>query len=172
VHLVLGACREGPLTPLAGSALVVGFGNSLVADDGVGLAVVERLRAEGLPEGARAEEGGQDSLHLRALWRGESEVWLVDALCRGAPPGTIHRMGHDELLAMPQGHAAAHRLSLPESLRWLALAYPEMSALRYRLWGIEPERLTPGEGLSPAAALAVAAVALEIRRAWSRADRA
>lgn len=149
--------------------LVVGFGNSLAADDGAGPAVVDRLRvrqrAAALPEGARIEEGGQDSLRLPALWSGEPLIWLVDALSRGAPPGTIHRIGHDELLAIPQSHAGVHLLSLPESLRWLAVGCPEMGGVRYRLWGIEPARLASGEGLTPAVALAVAGLALEIERA-------
>ncbi len=145
--------------------LVVGFGNSLVADDGVGPAVVDRLRVAGLPGEVRVEEGGQDSLRLTTMWAGEPWIWLVDALSRGAPPGTIHRIGHDELLAIPQGHGAVHQLSLPESLRWLTLSYPEMAEVRYRLWGIEPARLTPGEGLSPAVERAAAAVALEIEHA-------
>jgi hydrogenase maturation protease len=145
--------------------LVVGFGNTLARDDGVGPAVVERLRLAGLPEGLRAEEGGQDSLRLPALWRGEPQVWLVDALSRGAPPGTIHRVGHDELLAIPQGHACVHQLSLPESLRWLSLADPEMGDVRYRLWGIEPARFAPGGGLSEAVARAAVEVAAEIEQA-------
>jgi hydrogenase maturation protease len=167
--VLAGASRGEPERfPVEPRVLVVGFGNALAADDGAGPAAVERLRAAGLPEGMRAEEGGEDSLRLERLWRGEREVWLVDALARGAPPGAIRRVGHEELLAIPQGHAAAHRLSLPESLRWLAIGYPEMASVRYRLWGIEPERLAPGVGLSPAVARAVAEVAAEILRAWAK----
>ena len=150
-----------------GPVLVVGFGNPLVADDGAGPAVIERLVAAGLPPGLRAEECGQDSLRLPALWRGEREVWLVDALIRGAPPGTLHSVTHEELLDIPQRHGTAHQLSLPESLRWLALAWPEMGAVRYRLWGIEPERLDLVPGLSPAVARAVERVAEELRAAAS-----
>ena len=164
MHLVLGARGEGRLNPRP-RVLVVGFGNTLVADDGAGPAVLERLRLADLPEGVRLEEGGQDSLRLPAMWRGEPQVWLVDALSRGAPPGTIHRVGHDELLAIPQRHAGVHQLSLPECLRWLALAYPEMGDVRYSLWGIEPARLEPEEGLSEAVARAVAGMAVEIERA-------
>jgi len=149
--------------------LLVGFGNSLAADDGVGPAVVERLREGELPSGLRAEEGGQDALCLAGLWRGEPEVWLVDALIRGAPPGTVHRLEHEELLAIPQRHATAHALSLPECLRWLVLAHPEMAGVRYRLWGVEPGRVAMEEGLSPAVTEAVAGLVGEIRRAYARA---
>jgi hydrogenase maturation protease len=122
--------------------------------------VVRRLRDGG---GLRAEEGDADTLRLPSLWRGEGQVWLVDALVRGAPPGTVHRLLHEELLAVPQRHGTAHQLSLPESLRWIALAYPEMAAVRYRLWGIEPSRLALEEGLSPEVAAAVEVVCEEIR---------
>jgi len=54
-------------------------------------------------------------------------VWLVDAVIAGAPAGTIHRRGHDEVLGVAQRHATAHALSLPECLRWLVVAYPEMA---------------------------------------------
>ena len=149
---------------LARPLLVVGFGNPLMADDGVGCAVLGRLRLSGLSEGVRAEEGGDDSLRLRAIWGGEPEVWLVDALSAGAAPGTIHRLGHEALFAMRQQYVSAHQLSLPESLRWLNLAYPEMRCVRYRMWGIEPERLAMGERLTAAVMRAAIAVTREIRR--------
>lgn len=151
-----------------GHLLVVGFGNPLMADDGVGWSVVERLRTRGLPRGVRAEDGGQDSLRLQALWGGEPEIWIADAFCLGAPAGTIHRLDHDGLLAVAQGHGSAHRLSLPESLRWLNHAFPEMREVRYRMWGVEPARLAAGEGLSPPVTRAAGAVALEILREYSR----
>jgi hydrogenase maturation protease len=131
-----------------------------VGDDGCGLAVVRRLRDLG---GPRAEEGHSDSLRLPSLWAGEDEIWLVDALVRSAPPGTVHRLSHEELLAIPQRHGTAHRLSLPESLRWIGHTYPEMARVRYRLWGIEPRSFALDEGISPAVAAAVEAVAEEIR---------
>jgi len=126
---------------------------------------VRRLRERGFP---RAEEGHSDSLRLPSVWRGEPRVWLVDALVRGAPPGTVHRLSHEELMAVSQRHGTAHQLSLPESLRWIAHAYPEMATVRYRLWGIEPLRLALAEGLSPEVAAAVEAVCEEIRAEAAR----
>lgn len=142
--------------------LVVGFGNRLMADDGAGPAVIDRLLERGLPEGARAEEGGSDALRLAGLWRGEQEIWLVDALLGGGVPGSLHRLEHEQTLALPQRHATAHQLSLPESLRWLAVALPRMASLRYRLWGITTERVEPAEGLSAAVTEAVETMAEEI----------
>jgi len=128
--------------------LIVGFGNTLVADDGVGPAVIERLSRRALPAGVRAEHGGQDALRLAGLWRGEPEIWLVDALLRGDSPGTVHCLAHEVVVALPQRHGTAHQLSLPECLRWLAHGYPEMAVVRYRLWGVEAFRMDLREGLS------------------------
>jgi hydrogenase maturation protease len=142
--------------------LIVGLGNALVGDDGAGPAVIARLREAGLPPGVRSEDGGADALRLPSLWLGEREVWLVDAVKSGSAPGTICRMRHDEVLAVPQRHATAHRLSLAESLRWIALAYPAMASVRYRFWGVEVERLALIEGLSASVAAAVGTVAAEV----------
>jgi hydrogenase maturation protease len=122
------------------------------------------VRRLGPSERLRAVEGHSDSLRLPALWDGERDVWLVDALLRGASAGTVHRLDHDEILAVPQRHGTAHQLSLPESLRWIALAHPEMAGVRYRMWGIEPGRLTLEEGLCPEVDAAVDLVCAEIRR--------
>jgi len=144
--------------------LVVGFGNSLAGDDGAGPAVVGRLDSAGPPPVARTVEAGTDALDLAGLWRGEAQVWMVDAVLRGAAPGTIHRLEHEEVLAVPQRHATVHHLSLPECLRWLALAEPAMAPVRYRLYGIEPGRLGLGEDLSPAVARAVERLAEALLR--------
>jgi len=142
--------------------LVVGFGNPLMADDGVGPAVIDRLARQPLPAGVRVEDGGSDSLQLSSLWRGEPEIWIVDAVIRGDAPGTIYRLDHDELIQVPQRHGTAHHLSLPESLRWVAISYPEMAGVRYRMWGVEPEAVEPRPGLSSAVAAVVEKLAGEI----------
>jgi len=71
---------------MATRILIVGFGNPLAADDGAGPAVVARLLEMNPPAGVRCEDGGSDSLRLPTLWRGEREIWLVDAVARGTPP--------------------------------------------------------------------------------------
>jgi len=145
--------------------LVVGFGNELQGDDGCGPAVVRLL---GGSAHVRAVDGHTDALRVPVLWEGEPEIWLVDAVVRGAPPGTVHHISHEEVLSVPQRHGTAHQLSLPECLRCVALTHPDMARVRYRLWGIEPGRIFPGEGLSEPVAAATATVADEIEREASR----
>jgi hydrogenase maturation protease len=135
-----------------------------MGDDGAGPEVVRRLNAVHLPAGVRAEDGGTDSLRLPGIWRGEAEVWLVDAVTGSGEPGSVTRLGHEDVLAVPQRHATAHALSLPEALRWISLSYPEMGTVRYCLWGIVAGHLSLGSGLSDQVEAAVGRVVQEILR--------
>ena len=150
--------------------LVVGFGNPLMGDDGVGAAVVAELArisrqlsaaAGDAPHPARLSTLA-DVLHLPAAWRGEARVWMVDAVLRGAAPGSVHRLGHEEVLENPQRHATVHHLSLAEGLRWIVHSCPAMVCVRFRLWGVEAESVEPVEALSPVVARAARIVAREI----------
>ena len=135
-----------------------------MADDGAGPEVVRRLNAGHPPAGVRVQDGGADSLRLPGFWQGEADVWLVDAVTGGAAPGSIIRLSHDQVLAVPQRHATAHALSLPEGLRWISLSYPEMAGVRYRFWGIVAGCLSLESGLSDEVGAAVDRVVLEILR--------
>ena len=144
--------------------LVVGFGNPLMGDDGVGAMVIAELEKIGAPHGLRASTLA-DVLYLSSAWRDEARVWMVDAVLCGAAPGTVHRLGHEGVLGNPQRHATVHHLSLAEGLRWIVHGYPAMAGVRFRLWGVEPESVEPVEALSPVVARAAGAVAREIANA-------
>jgi len=148
--------------------LVVGFGNTLMGDDGAGPMVIRELAKRDLPSHLRVVECGSDSLILPSFWQGEKQIWMVDALVRRDPPGTIHTLDHDQVMSIPQRHATVHHLSLPEGLRWIRLTYPEMRQVTYRLWGIEPDGLDLTEQLSPPVREAVSMVAERIILAASR----
>lgn len=150
--------------PASRRTLVVGFGNPLMADDGVGHEVVAALRRSPLPPHLRVECCDGDGLRLVGLWDGEDRVWIIDALVRHADSGSIHVLEHDEIETLAQRHATAHQLSLPESLRLINIGYPEMRHVLFCLWGVEPRTLRPGRTLSPEVAAAVPEVARRILR--------
>lgn len=144
------------------SVLVLGLGNPLMADDGFGHAVAAELREAG-PVPGMAVVAAPDVLQLGRLWQREPEVWLIDAVATGDPPGTVHRIGHDELLELAPRRGSAHHLDIVEALHWLLHGSPVLGRVRFRLWGAEPERVGPGPGLSPRVAAAASVVAREIR---------
>lgn len=72
-------------------SLIVGFGNPLRGDDGVGLAALRELEGGALPEGVRCADvgiGGMALVHeLQARW---DRLVIIDAVQRGGLPGTIY----------------------------------------------------------------------------------
>lgn len=143
------------------SPLIAGFGNPMMGDDGIGPAVVRRLSRSLLPAAVTCLELS-DVLQLPAAWSGQDEVWMVDAVLGGAPPGTIHRVSHEDILSLAHDRTTVHHLGLGEGLRWVLHAHPEMAGVGFSLWGVEPESVFPIEALSAAAERAVVRVVNEI----------
>jgi len=73
--------------------LVLGIGNILLGDEGVGVAVVEHLKTQPeLPPGVDFIDGGTGSLVLLEPMLDARRMILVDATADGSPPGTIQRI--------------------------------------------------------------------------------
>jgi hydrogenase maturation protease len=131
--------------------LVLGVGNALLGDDGAGLELLGRLRAD-LDADARFElvDGGTQGLALLGVLDGRAGLLLVDAVRRGAPPGTVHVSRDPLALASPaeRGPRSAHGGNAAE----LLAAACCLGTLPPATWlvGIEPERLETRIGLSPA----------------------
>src|SRR5512142_2966121 len=138
---------------MIGAPLVLGVGNSILGDDGVGVHVVRALDGCGaLPEGTEVVDGGTGGLSLLPLLVDATSLVLVDAVDVGAAPGTVHVLYGEDLygglvrLSVHQVGAAdlvaAARLTgqLPDGVV---------------LVGVQPECLSPGARLSPAVTAAV-----------------
>lgn len=74
----------------AGGTVVIGLGNPLMADDGVGLAALERLRAAGVPAGVELVDGGTWGMNLLPVIEAAGKLLLMDAIDAGGEPGTLH----------------------------------------------------------------------------------
>lgn len=103
--------------------LVVGLGNPILTDDGVGVKVayeVERTLASVDREDVTVTEASVGGLRLMEMMIGYDRVILVDALtrCNGNLPGKIHRMTLDDLrnISPTQHSACAHDTSLVTAL--------------------------------------------------------
>ena len=70
------------------ATFVVGIGNPLRGDDGVGPAVAAHVQARAHP-GVQVAEVHADPIALLDLWAGRRRIVLVDAVCSGAPAGTL-----------------------------------------------------------------------------------
>lgn len=131
-----------------GRAAVVGLGNILMGDDGVGVAVVEALRKESLPAHIELYDAGtalQDVLPSVAHC---ARVILVDCCRAGGSPGAIYRSTcpPDDWVAGPFGDSL-HDLGVVQALRLHRIAGGNLGEVI--LIGVEPQDVVLREGLSP-----------------------
>ncbi|MCB0931531.1 MAG: hydrogenase maturation protease [Mycobacterium sp.] len=89
------------IDPPGYDALVVGCGNLLRGDDGVGPVLVRHLWDRGVPNGARLVDGGTAGMDVAFQMRGAARVVIVDASMTGAAPGTVYRVPGEELADLP-----------------------------------------------------------------------
>jgi hydrogenase maturation protease len=133
----------------SGCLTVLGIGNPLAGDDGVGVALAEALAAEGLPAGAEVRVAGSDPLALLEELLAGRRVLLLDACRFGGRPGETTWMRLDDP-AWPDAAAplSLHGLDLPTIFQLAgALRLPLERAW---LFGVEPAGTLEGRGLSPA----------------------
>jgi hydrogenase maturation protease len=135
------------------STLVLGMGNPILSDDGVGLYVAERLQAGPMPDGVEVQLSEVAGLRLLELVKGYDKVVIVDALRSGREPGEIVRY---EAREFKGGHryGSAHSIGLHTALelgRQLGIPMPE----DVTVFAVEAEDIeTFGEDFSPPVAAA------------------
>ncbi len=77
---------------LSASVLVLGLGNPLRGDDGLGPAVIRWMQARGLPRGVTAIDGGTRGLDVLLTLAEYRRVFVVDAAGVGCAPGEWLRL--------------------------------------------------------------------------------
>jgi len=154
------------------TALVLGLGNTLLSDDGVGVHVARRLAGDaGTPDWLRAVDGGTMGFRLTRMIGAACYVLIVDAADFGAAPGSLRILDESEL----SGHiAAAQKTSAHEAglVDLLTLARLENFAPRHlAVLAIQPAVIDWGERLSDPVEKAVAAACLKAKETliqWRR----
>jgi len=95
--------------------LVLGLGNPLRRDDGIGLQVVRRVASTlDHRENVDVEEDHRGGLRLMERLVGYDRAIIVDAILSGAPPGTVHRLSPSSIPT--RNSACAHDVDLPMAL--------------------------------------------------------
>ncbi|MCB2155770.1 hydrogenase maturation protease [bacterium] len=128
--------------------LVIGVGNELRRDDGVGIAIARRISAEQLP-GVIVRECTGEGAGLINAWTGHDAVIVCDAIKSGSAPGTVHRLDASKR-EIPSGlfHYSTHEFGLAEAVE-LSRAMDELPG-RFLIFGVEGKDFSGGKGLSKA----------------------
>ncbi|MGZ6670686.1 MAG: HyaD/HybD family hydrogenase maturation endopeptidase [Solirubrobacteraceae bacterium] len=134
--------------------VVIGLGNVVLSDDGVGVHAVRRLRERThLRDGVELIEGGTAGLLLLPHLADARRAIIVDAIDTGAPPGTLIRLDGDDWPAAFATHHTVHDVGLRDLLgaAQLSGAWPQ----RLVLHGVQPATTVVGIELSAPVAAAL-----------------
>jgi hydrogenase maturation protease len=120
------------------STLILGLGNPLMADDGVGVQVIELLRRGTLPAGVEIQDGGTAGVGLVPEMENYQRVILVDCASIGEQPGEWRRFTLKEtnLLNKDNAPLSLHHAGLQDALR-LAEALDALPP-EVIIYGIQP----------------------------------
>lgn len=127
--------------------VILGVGNLLLSDEGVGVHVANELVKLELPPGVTVVEGGTDGFRLINVITEADRLIVVDAVKGGGAPGSIYRFDINEVQNCPSGFkTSVHQIGILEviNLSGLIGKTPQTTVI-----GIEPESLEMGMELSP-----------------------
>ncbi len=130
------------------NTLILGLGNLLLCDEGVGVHVAQRLKSLPLPYDVDVLDGGTGGYELLSHLAGRSRVIIVDCIKADAPAGTMIRACIDDMaLQWPEAWSAHH-----SGLRELFYGTRTLSSPpEVIILGVVPDTIDePRIGLSPA----------------------
>lgn len=132
-----------------GRTVVLGLGNMLMADDGVGLAALARLQDDWfVPHQVELIDGGTWGMNLLHIVEAADRLLILDAIDNGAAAGSLVRLEGNDIPRFLARKVSPHQIDLREVLALAELRdnLPDhLVAL-----GIQPERIELSTELSPA----------------------
>ncbi len=132
-----------------GRILVLGLGNILLKDEGVGVHIAQMLQELALPHNVEVVDGGTASLDVLLLAPGIEKLVVIDALRAGKEAGTIYkaRLKSEERDKLEQIFSSGSRISLHQVGLIDALAIAEKmncAPKEIAIIGIEPKKIDCG----------------------------
>ena len=122
------------------NVLILGLGNPLLGDEGIGVRAIEELARLKLPDGVSVVEGGTAGLGLIGLMEGYERVIVVDAADMGHPPGHVVRFTpSDAKLKIAEGPLSLHQVGLGEVLTLAQVL--EVAPAALVIIGVQPGRI-------------------------------
>ncbi len=127
--------------------LVLGIGNILLMDEGIGIKAIEALeRRYDLPDNVELLDGGTAGIELLRHIEDRQYLIIIDAMKWDQPPGTVMRVEGDDVPAAFKTRISPHQLGLSDLLA-AALLTDKMPE-NVILFGVEPKIMETGFSLS------------------------
>ena len=118
--------------------VIIGIGNILLQDDGVGVHVIKQLENEKLPSTIELVDGGTSTLDTLGFFLDFRKVIVVDCLRAGLKPGTIYKIKPEDIKNYQKENLSIHDVQILDVARMANMMnkYPEVV-----IFGIEPEKI-------------------------------
>jgi hydrogenase maturation protease len=146
-----GQGKQGPVPYFP--ILVMGVGNILLSDEGVGVRVIEAMKDIKLPDNVEILDVGTGALEIIELIANREKVIIIDAVKGSGEPGTVYRFSPDDITMSSPAPLSVHQFDIPGTLNMTALVgcQPQQVVI----FGIEPKRIEWGLNLSPEVAAVI-----------------
>jgi hydrogenase maturation protease len=126
--------------------VVIGVGNLLLKDEGIGIHAVKALQDIDLPQYVEIVDGGT-APDLIACTQAGDKLIIIDAAKAGGEPGTIYRFHPRDLATDGDRALSVHELGVEQNLRLMAMMGNEPEEIV--IIGVEPKEIDWGTELSP-----------------------
>ncbi|MTJ84362.1 MAG: HyaD/HybD family hydrogenase maturation endopeptidase [Telmatospirillum sp.] len=128
--------------------VVLGIGNMLMTDEGIGVHAVEALQRRFiLPDAVAVVDGGTTGMELLPDLENADHLIVIDAVRVGKPPATVVRLEGDDVPAFFKTKLSPHQVGLSDVLA--ALRFSGQAPRHVVLIGVQPVSLEMGMELSP-----------------------
>ncbi|NTV94192.1 MAG: HyaD/HybD family hydrogenase maturation endopeptidase [Thiobacillus sp.] len=128
--------------------VVLGVGNILLTDEGVGVYAIEELgRRYQVPPEVELLDGGTSAMELLDDLANSDLLIIADCVRAGKTPGSLLRLKDEEIPALFRTKLSPHQVGLPDVLATLVITHE--APTHTVLFGVEPESLATHMGLTP-----------------------
>lgn len=127
--------------------LVLGIGNLILQDEGVGIQAIQQLEAQfEIPPDIEVLDGGTSGMELLTPISDAEQIIIVDAVTTGKPAGTIVRLDNEEIPTFFRTKVSPHQVGLADVLA--AATLTGSMPRKLVLFGVEPLYIDLGMELS------------------------
>jgi len=152
--------------PENNNILILGIGNILLRDEGVGVRIIEYLQTQPIPPEVELRDGGTAGFDLLDIIADRKAIILIDAIDAGHPPATVVRFAPQDMEPANAPQLSVHNIDFAQALKMASLL--KCAPQEVVIFGVQPASIEPGleltETLAPLVPKIAALVLAELDR--------